>query len=135
MDTLILKEMETHGKQPHISFFGFSGTPKNKTLEIFGRKNEVDEFIPFDLYSMKQSISEQFTLDVLNNYTTYKRYFRLNQETTDDSEVDTRRVKRMLVNWVDIHPHTRLRRRPRSSSITSNRRRSIRWREKQGEWS
>ena len=106
MDTLILKEMETHGKQPHISFFGFSGTPKNKTLEIFGRKNEVDEFIPFDLYSMKQSISEQFTLDVLNNYTTYKRYFRLNQETTDDSEVDTRRVKRMLVNWVDIHPHT-----------------------------
>lgn len=106
MDTLILKEMETHGKQPHISFFGFSGTPKNKTLEIFGRKNEVGQFIPFDVYSMKQSISEQFTLDVLDKYTTYKRYFRLNQETTDDSEVDTRRVKRMLVNWVDIHPHT-----------------------------
>ena len=106
MDTLILKEMETHGKQPHISFFGFSGTPKNKTLEIFGRKDEVGQFIPFDVYSMKQSISEQFTLDVLDKYTTYKRYFRLNQETTDDSEVDTRRVKRMLVNWVDIHPHT-----------------------------
>ena len=134
MDTLILKEMETHGKQPHISFFGFSGTPKNKTLEIFGRKNEVGQFIPFDLYSMKQSILEQFTLDVLDKYTTYKRYFRLNQETTDDSEVDTRRVKRMLVNWVDIHL-TRLRRRPRSSSITLDRRRSIRWREKQGEWS
>ena len=106
MDTLILNQMETHGKQPHISFFGFSGTPKNKTLEIFGRKNEIGQFIPFDVYSMKQSISEQFTLDVLSNYTTYKRYFRLNQETTDDSEVDTRRVKRMLVNWVDIHPHT-----------------------------
>ena len=106
MDTLILKEMETHGKQSHISFFGFSGTPKNKTLEIFGRKNEVGQFIPFDVYSMKQSISEQFTLDVLDKYTTYKRYFRLNQETSDDSEVDTRRVKRMLVNWVDIHPHT-----------------------------
>jgi len=106
MDTLILQEMETHGKQPHISFFGFSGTPKNKTLEIFGRKNDVGQFIPFDVYSMKQSISEQFTLDVLDKYTTYKRYFRLNQETSDDNEVDTRRVKRMLVNWVDIHPHT-----------------------------
>jgi type I restriction enzyme, R subunit len=106
IDTLILKEMETHGKQTHISFFGFSGTPKNKTLEIFGRKNDVGQFIPFEVYSMKQSIAEQFTLDVLNNYTTYKRYFRLNQEISDDSEVDTRRVKRMLVNWVDIHPHT-----------------------------
>ena len=106
MDTLILKEMETHGKQPHISFLGFSGTPKNKTLEIFGRKDEIGQFVPFDVYSMKQSIAEQFTLDVLNNYTTYKRYFRLNQEISDDSEVDTRRVKRMLVNWVDIHPHT-----------------------------
>ena len=106
MDTLILKEMETHGKQPHISFFGFSGTPKNKTLEIFGRKDEIGQFVPFDVYSMKQSIAEQFTLDVLNNYTTYKRYFRLNQEISDDSEVDTRRVKRMLVNWADIHPHT-----------------------------
>ena len=106
MDTLILKEMETHGKQPHISFLGFSGTPKNKTLEIFGRKDEIGQFVPFDVYSMKQSIAEQFTLDVLNNYTTYKRYFRLNQEISDDSEVDTRRVKRMLVNWADIHPHT-----------------------------
>ena len=106
MDTLILQEMETHGKQPHISRFGFSGTPKNKTLEIFVRKNDVGQFIPFDVYSMKQSISEQFTLDVLDKYTTYKRYFRLNQETSDDNEVDTRRVKRMLVNWVDIHPHT-----------------------------
>ena len=106
IDTLILKEMETHGKQPHISFFGFSGTPKNKTLEIFGRKNEIGKFLPFDVYSMKQSIAEQFTLDVLNNYTTYKRYFRLNQEISEDSEVDARRVKRMLVNWVDIHPHT-----------------------------
>ena len=106
IDTLILKEMETHGKQPHISFFGFSGTPKNKTLEIFGRKNESGKPIAFDLYSMKQSIYEGFTLDVLERYTTYKRYFKLNQELSDDVELNVRRVKRMLVNWVDIHPHT-----------------------------
>ena len=106
IDTLILKEMETHGKQPHISFFGFSGTPKNKTLEIFGRKNELGKPIAFDLYSMKQSIYEGFTLDVLERYTTYKRYFKLNQELSDDVELNVRRVKRMLVNWVDIHPHT-----------------------------
>ena len=106
IDTLILKEMETHGKQPHISFFGFSGTPKNKTLEIFGRKNEYGQFESFDTYSMKQSIAEGFTLDVLQNYTTYKRYFKLNQNLLEDQELPARRVKRMLINWVDIHPHT-----------------------------
>jgi type I restriction enzyme R subunit len=106
MDTLILKEMETRGKQSHISFFGFSGTPKNKTLEIFGRKNDFGQFESFDTYSMKQSIAEGFTLDVLQNYTTYKRYFKLNQEPSGDVELPTGRVKKMLVKWVDIHPHT-----------------------------
>ncbi len=106
IDKLIFKEMETCGKQPHISYFGFSGTPKNKTLEIFGRKNQDGQFESFDVYSMKQSIAEGFTLDVLSNYTTYKRYFHLNQIELKDDEVDNSRVKRMLVNWVDIHPHT-----------------------------
>ena len=70
VDKFILDEIISRGRQPHISYFGFSGTPKNKTLEIFGRKTEQGKFIPFDIYSMKQSISEGFTLDVLQNYTT-----------------------------------------------------------------
>ena len=106
IDKLIFKEMGTRGKQPHISYFGFSGTPENKTLEIFGRENQDGQFESFDVYSMKQSIAEGFTLDVLSNYTTYKRYFNLNQKEINDDKVDIRRVKRMLVNWVDIHPHT-----------------------------
>jgi len=60
VDKLILDEIISRGKQPHISYFGFSGTPKNKTLEIFGRKNSNGKFVPYDLYSMKQSISEGF---------------------------------------------------------------------------
>lgn len=106
IDKLIFKEMGTRGKQHHISYFGFSGTPKNRTLEIFGRENQDGQFESFDVYSMKQSIAEGFTLDVLSNYTTYKRYFNLNQKELNDDKVDIRRVKRMLVNWVDIHPHT-----------------------------
>ena len=106
IDTLILKEMESHGQQPHISFFGFSGTPKGKTLEIFGRKDEDDKFKPFDVYSMKQSIAEGFTLDVLGDYTTYERYFRLNKKIDENPEIEDRRGKRMLVKWVDIHPHS-----------------------------
>jgi type I restriction enzyme R subunit len=106
VDKLILDEIISRGRQPHISYFGFSGTPKNKTLEIFGRKNEHGQFVPFDLYSMKQSISEGFTLDVLQNYTTYERYFRLNKKIEEDKELPESRVKKMLVKYVDIHPHT-----------------------------
>lgn len=105
VDKMILDEINSRGRQPHISYFGFSGTPKNKTLELFGTKTEQG-FKPFDLYSMKQSISEGFTLDVLQNYTTYKRYFKLNKTIKSDKELPKSRVKSMLVNWVDLHPHT-----------------------------
>ena len=106
VDKLILDEIISRGRQAHISYFGFSGTPKNKTFEIFGRKNEDGQFVSFDLYSMRQSISENFTLDVLQNYTTYERYFRLNKKIEEDKELPESRVKKMLVKYVDIHPHT-----------------------------
>jgi type I restriction enzyme R subunit len=105
VDKMILDEINSRGKQPHISYFGFSGTPKNKTLELFGTPSE-EGFKPFDLYSMKQSISEGFTLDVLQNYTTYKRYFKLNKKVNEDKELPESKVKSMLVSWVDLHPHT-----------------------------
>ena len=106
VDKLILDEINQRGKQPHISYFGFSGTPKNKTLEIFGRKNSEGHFVSYDLYSMKQSIAEGFTLDVLQNYTPYKRYFKLNKKLVEDKELPKSRVKSMLVKWVDLHSHT-----------------------------
>ena len=102
----ILKQIISRGKQDHISYFGFSGTPKNKTLEIFGRKNQNGQFESFDTYSMEQSIYEGFTLDVLQNYTTYERYFKLNKKIEEDKELPSSRVKKMLVSWVDIQPHT-----------------------------
>ncbi|MCH8010727.1 MAG: type I restriction endonuclease subunit R [Candidatus Marinimicrobia bacterium] len=106
VDKLILNEIISRGRQPHISYFGFSGTPKNKTLEIFGRKNKYGQFESFDTYSMEQSIYEGFTLDVLRNYTTYERYFKLNKKIEEDKELPSSRVKKMLVSWVDIQPHT-----------------------------
>ena len=62
IDAQILEEMERRRMQDHISYFGFSGTPKNKTLELFGRKDADGKFVPFHVYSMHQSISEGFTL-------------------------------------------------------------------------
>tara|TARA_B110000027_G_scaffold12633_1_gene11753 strand:- start:1521 stop:4046 length:2526 start_codon:yes stop_codon:yes gene_type:complete len=105
-EEVIRKEIDSRGKQEHISFFGFTGTPKNKTLELFGRKNDDGHYVPFHSYTMKQSIHEGFTLDVLQNYTTYKRYFKVLQKSDDDTEVPESKVARELVNYVDSHYET-----------------------------
>ncbi len=106
MDAKIIEEMERRRAQDHISYFGFSGTPKNKTLELFGRKNEDGNFVPFHVYSMRQSISEGFTLDVLQNYTTFKRYFELVKSVPEDKAYEKRRTLRMLTSYVDLQPHS-----------------------------
>ena len=106
MDARILEEMALRRMQEHISYFGFSGTPKNKTLELFGRKDEEGKFIPFHVYSMRQSISEGFTLDVLQNYTTFKRYFELVKSVPEDREYEKARTLRTLTNYVDLQRHS-----------------------------
>ena len=106
IDARILAEMEGRRMQDHISYFGFSGTPKNKTLELFGQKNEDGKFAPFHVYSMRQSISEGFTLDVLQNYTTFQRYFQLVKSVPEDKEYEKARTLRALTNYVDLQPHS-----------------------------
>jgi len=69
--------MASRGRQPNLSFFAFTATPKGKTLELFGRPVSGGVPEPFHLYSMRQAIEEEFILDVLTNYTTYATYYRL----------------------------------------------------------
>jgi len=106
LQDLINDEIKSRGKQNHISFFGFSGTPKAKTLELFGTKDKEGKFYPFHTYSMRQSIYEGFTLDVLQNYTTYKRYFKVKEKAKDDIEVPSSKGKKELIKFVDAHPET-----------------------------
>ncbi len=106
MDARILEKMEQRRMQDHISYFGFSGTPKNKTLELFGRKDADGKFVPFHVYSMRQSISEGFTLDVLQNYTTFKRYFELVKSVPEDKEYERARTLRTLTDYVDLQHHS-----------------------------
>ena len=106
IDAKILEQMQQRRMQDHISYFGFTGTPKNKTLELFGHRDDEGKFIPFHLYSMRQSISEGFTLDVLQNYTTYKRYFQLVQSVQEDKEYEKSRTLRALTNYVDLQPRS-----------------------------
>jgi len=104
-EDIIREEIRNRGRQEHVSFFGFTGTPKNKTLELFGRRTADGRFVPFHSYTMKQSIAEGFTLDVLKNYTTYSRWFRLVQ-TGDDKQLPEGKAMRQVVNFVDSHPQT-----------------------------
>ena len=106
IDARIIAVMEQRRMQDHISYFGFSGTPKNKTLELFGRKNKTGGFVPFHDYTMQQSISEGFTLDVLKNYTTFKRYFQLVKRVSEDKEYEKARTLRTLTNFVNLQPHS-----------------------------
>jgi len=102
----IREEIKSRGQQSHISFFGFTGTPKEKTLELFGSKHEDGKFYPFHSYTMYQSIHEGFTLDVLQNYTTFKRYFKVKEKSSDDIEVPSSKGKKELIKFVDTHPET-----------------------------
>ncbi len=106
IDAKILEQMQQRRMQDHISYFGFTGTPKNKTLELFGHRDDEGKFIPFHLYSMRQSISEGYTLDVLQNYTTYKRYFQLVKSVQEDKEYEKSSTLRILTNFVDLQPRS-----------------------------
>jgi len=106
LESYLDEQIKTRGRQKHISFFGFTGTPKEKTLEIFGTKQTDNTFKPFHIYSMKQSIHEGYTLDVLQNYTTYKRYFKVKEIKEDAIEIDTAQGTKEVFNYVDSHQVT-----------------------------
>ncbi|PJE81421.1 type I restriction endonuclease subunit R [Candidatus Pacearchaeota archaeon CG10_big_fil_rev_8_21_14_0_10_32_42] len=101
----ILNEIESYRNLKNVSFFAFTATPKNKTLEMFGTKDEKGEFHSFHLYSMKQAIDEGFILDVLKHYLSYATYFKLVKKITDDPEYDEKKAKKLLRNFVEKHPH------------------------------
>ena len=92
------------------SYFAFTATPKNKTLETFGvpRKytkggEEKTAFDAFHLYSMKQAIEEEFILDVLQNYTTYNSFYKLIKSVEENPEFDTKKAQKKLRSYVEGH--------------------------------
>jgi type I restriction enzyme R subunit len=89
----------------NTSLFAFTATPKPKTLELFGTRRDDGKFEPFHLYSMRQAIEEGFILDVLENYTTYKAYWRLLKKIKDDPRYDKKKAEYLLKSFVELHPH------------------------------
>lgn len=93
----------------NASYFAFTATPKNKTLELFGVPFQGDDgkekFKAFHLYSMKQAIEEGFIKDVLQSYTTYQSYYALLKKIEDDPEYDKKRAQKKLRSYVEAHEH------------------------------
>ncbi len=73
----INKELENFVDDSNVSFFAFTATPKGSTLRLFGTQGEDGKYYPFHIYSMRQAIEEGFILDVLQNYMTYKMYYKV----------------------------------------------------------
>ena len=97
--------MASRGRQPNLSFFAFTATPKGKTLELFGRPGASGAPEAFHVYSMRQAIEEGFILDVLANYTTYKTYYRLLKAAEDDPDLPKKKGARALAKFMSLHPH------------------------------
>lgn len=105
MDTedIIVDELSKSGKRPNVSVFAFTATPKATTLQLFGRVNTKGQREAFHLYSMKQAIEEGFILDVLQSYTTYETFYKINKEIDDDPKFKTNTAKRKIARFVALH--------------------------------
>lgn len=104
IEDMIAAYQKARGPQANISFFAFTATPRNVTLERFGTKGQDGLPHPFHLYSMRQAIEEGFILDVLQNYMTYKAYYQLEKAIEDDPELSGRRGQRKVARYANLHP-------------------------------
>lgn len=102
----MLQAMQARKMTGNASYFAFTATPKNNTLEKFGVKQEDGSFKPFHLYSMKQAIEEGFILDVLANYTTYRSYYELEKSIEENPLFDTSKAQKKLRAYVEKHKQT-----------------------------
>jgi type I restriction enzyme R subunit len=108
LEDQINRIMEARKLLPNASYFAFTATPKNKTLEIFGEPYEEGghtKHRPFHSYTMKQAIQEGFILDVLKHYTPVESYYKLIKKIQGDPEFDTKRAKKKLRRYVESHDH------------------------------
>lgn len=100
--------MESKKLLPNASYFAFTATPKNKTLEIFGEPYDEGGAVkhrPFHSYTMKQAIQEGFILDVLQHYTPVESYYKLVKTVEEDPEFDVRKAQKKLRRYVESHEH------------------------------
>jgi type I restriction enzyme R subunit len=105
LEDLLATQVQARARQPNLSFFAFTATPKARTLELFGNFDEAEgQHVPFHLYSMRQAIEEGFILDVLQAYTTYKTYWKVQKEIRDDPRYEVDKARQAIASHVSLHP-------------------------------
>lgn len=102
-EDIIADEICKHGKQSNVSMFAFTATPKPTTLALFGTFNTKGQQEAFHLYSMKQAIEEGFILDVLQSFTPYQTFYKINKEIEDDPKYKTNAAKRKIARFAMLH--------------------------------
>lgn len=108
INDILEKRMKARKMLSNASYFAFTATPKNKTLELFGepyQQGRQTKFRPFHSYTMKQAIQEGFILDVLSYYTPINSYYKLIKTIEGDPEFDTKRAKKKLRKYVESHDY------------------------------
>lgn len=103
MEDVIAAQVKKSGKRPNVSMFAFTATPKPTTLELFGKLNTKGQKEAFHIYSMKQAIEEEFILDVLQNFTPYKTFYKINKEIAEDPSVKTNEAKKQIARFIKLH--------------------------------
>lgn len=101
----LVREMIAHGRHKNLSFFAFTATPKSSTLEMFGTEWNDGSYHPFHVYSMRQAIEEEFILDVLQNYTTYKTCYQIAKNTKDNPDVPQSKALKTIKRYEELHPY------------------------------
>jgi type I restriction enzyme R subunit len=103
------KRMAARKMLTNASYFAFTATPKNKTLEMFGKARPGEagkiKHDPFHPYTMKQAIQEGFILDVLKSYTPVDSYYKLVKTVEGDPEFDTKKARKKLRKYVESHDY------------------------------
>ena len=99
----VLRDALQRARQPNLSFFAFTATPKFKTKALFDEPG-ASGASPFHEYAMRQAIEEGFIMDVLQNYTTYNRFFGLIKQVEDDPDVPRREAAKVLTRYLELHP-------------------------------
>lgn len=100
----LVQTLISQGQHNNLSFFAFTATPKEKTIEMFGTRQKDGSYRPFHIYSMRQAIEEKFILDVLKNYMTYKTSYRIAKEIEDNPELPKTEAVRAIARYQSFHP-------------------------------
>jgi type I restriction enzyme R subunit len=104
VEAVLAAEMTERAESQNISYLAFTATPKNKTLELFGRKGPDGKPAEFHLYSMRQAIEEGYILDVLKGYQSYDTALKIAGKIDESDEVEEGAARKGLMRWVKLHP-------------------------------